>query len=420
MGMSISQKILARVSRKKKVEPGEVVDAKVDLLMIHEITGAPAIRIFEKEFGGLVWDPNKIVVVEDHSVPCKDERAAENIATLEKFVEKQKITHYYPYGKGQYGICHALLPEEGLVLPGMLVLGGDSHTCTYGALGAFSSGVGHSEVANIMYTGELWLRVPETSKFIINGKLPPYVTAKDVILKIIGDIGVDGATYQAMEFSGPVIREMEVNERLVPSNMSVEAGAKTGIVEPDSKNISYLRARTNEEIDPVMNDPDVEYVDVRDYSGEMFEPLVAKPPLPSNVVPARELEGLLMDQAFIGSCTGGRITDLRMAAQILKGRKVKTRTIIIPATLKTYTQALKGGLIEIFTRAGAAVGSPTCGPCLGGHMGVLGDYKKCISATNRNFVGRMGSKKSEVYLASPPTVAASAVMGYICDPRDVK
>lgn len=422
MGMTISQKILARASGNEKVEPGEIFDANVDLLMIHEITGAPAIRIFEKEFGGQIWDPNKIIVVEDHSVPCKDVRAAENIATLKRFVEKQNIPrrHYYPYGLGQYGVCHALLPEEGLVLPGMLVLGGDSHTCTYGALGAFSTGIGHSEVASIMHTGQLWLKVPETSKFVINGKLPPYVMAKDIILKIIGDIGVDGATYQAMEFSGTTISKMDVEERLVLSNMSVEAGAKTGIVEPDSNTARYLINRTEEKWRPVINDSNAEYVDVREYSAEELEPLVAKPSLPSNVIPVRELEGMLMDQAYIGSCTGGRISDLRRAAEIIKGKEVKIRTIVVPTTLKTYKQALKEGLIEIFADAGAVIGPPTCGACLGGHMGILGPGEKCISTTNRNFVGRMGSKESEVFLASPYTVAAAAVMGYVCDPEKLR
>ncbi len=421
MGMTIAEKILARAAGLEKVEAGQAVWAKVDLLMVHDLTGPPAINIFRREFGRdrKVWDASKIVVVEDHTVPSKDVDSAINRQVLERFVKEQGIGKYHPFGRGAYGICHALLPEMGYVRPGMLIVGADSHTVTYGALGAFSTGIGHTEAANVMLTGEILLRVPDTHRFIVNGKLKRWVMAKDVILKIIGDIGVDGATYKAMEFAGETIREMSVEERMTLSNMSVEAGAKTGLVEPDEKTIAYVSERTNEPFTALKNDPDAVFEKVYEYRAEEIEPMVAKPHSPANVSPASELGNVEIDQAFIGSCTGGKYEDLCIAASILKGRKVKARTIVIPGNTKTYMRALSEGLLGIFAEAGAVIGPPTCGPCIGLHMGVLGEGEVAISASNRNFPGRMGHKSSKVYLASPATVAASAVTGRITDPREV-
>ena len=423
MGMTISEKILAKASGRKKVEAGEAVWAKVDLLMIHELTGPPAINIFKREFGERtkVWDPDKIVVIEDHTVPSKDVDSALCRQILAKFVKEQGIKHYYPFGIGEYGICHVILPQEGHVKPGDLIVGADSHTVTYGALGAFATGIGHTEAANVLYTGDILLKVPETLRFVIEGKLERFVMAKDVILRIIGDIGVDGANYKAMEFAGSTISSMSVDERMTLSNMSVEAGAKVGIIEPDEKTIEFVKEkRGSVDFRLIKNDPDALFEKVYEYDASEIEPLVAKPYSPANVAPARELEGLEIDQAFIGSCTGGKYEDLKVAASILKGKRVKVRTIVVPATIKVYMRALREGLIEEFLKAGAVVGPPTCGPCIGLHMGVLGEGEVAISTSNRNFPGRMGHKTSKVYLASPATVAASAVAGKIADPRDLE
>jgi 3-isopropylmalate/(R)-2-methylmalate dehydratase large subunit len=340
---------------------------------------------------------------------------------MEKFVKEQNITNYYPIGR--HGICHIMISQEGHVVPGDLVVGTDSHTCTSGAVGAFAVGIGTTEMAVVFATGELWFRVPETMHFNISGSLPEhgYISGKDVILSIIGEIDVDGATYRAMEFDGDALRALPFDERFTICNMSIEAGAKTGIVCPDEKTIEYIEQRTKKTFTPLTSDKDAEYIEKIEIEAQNLEPVVAKPHLPSNVVSARELADEEINQAFIGSCTGGRLTDLRVAAQILKGRQINPdiRLIVIPGTQKIWLQALREGLLEIFAEAGAAVSTPTCGPCLGGHMGVLGPGERCIATTNRNFIGRMGDRTSEVFLASSATVAASALLGKITDPRDV-
>ncbi|MDW8044805.1 MAG: 3-isopropylmalate dehydratase large subunit [Nitrososphaerota archaeon] len=422
--MTITEKILARASGRQRVTPGEVVFVNVDKVMIHDVSG-PGVKFvldeLERKSGPIskFWDPSRVLIVEDHFVPCPDIQSAKNIRILEEIARKFNVTNYFKHGIGYYGICHALIPEGGYVLPGEVYVGGDSHTNTAGALGAFATGLGHTDIAYVLIYGKIWLKVPETMLFRIEGDLREGVMAKDVILSIIRDIGVDGANYKAMEFTGSTIKRMIMDERFTLTNMSTECGAKNGIIEPDQITLDYITNRTTQRFTPVYSDDDAEYADVIDYEAEKFEPVVAKPFSPANVSTARELSNVEIDRAFIGSCTGGKLHDLREAAKVLKGRKVRVRTIIIPATQSIYMQALDEGLIRIFLEAGAIVGAPTCGPCIGGHMGVLGEGERCISATNRNFRGRMGHRDSETYLASPRTVAASAVKGYICDPRDL-
>ncbi|MCS7116129.1 MAG: 3-isopropylmalate dehydratase large subunit [Nitrososphaerales archaeon] len=424
MRMTITEKILARASGRQRVTPGEVVFVNVDKVMIHDVSG-PGVKFvldeLERKSGPIskFWDPSRVLIVEDHFVPCPDIQSAKNIRILEEIARKFNVTNYFKHGIGYYGICHALIPEGGYVLPGEVYVGGDSHTNTAGALGAFATGLGHTDIAYVLIYGKIWLKVPETMLFRIEGDLREGVMAKDVILSIIRDIGVDGANYKAMEFTGSTIKRMIMDERFTLTNMSTECGAKNGIIEPDQITLDYITNRTTQRFTPVYSDDDAEYADVIDYEAEKFEPVVAKPFSPANVSTARELSNVEIDRAFIGSCTGGKLHDLREAAKVLKGRKVRVRTIIIPATQSIYMQALDEGLIRIFLEAGAIVGAPTCGPCIGGHMGVLGEGERCISATNRNFRGRMGHRDSETYLASPRTVAASAVKGYICDPRDL-
>ena len=420
MGYTISEKILARVSGEKDVTSGQIVTAKIDLALTHDVLCGPAAEILE-QLGGKVWDPSRIVVTPDHFVPNKDVASAKLCLAMEEFVKEQNIENYYPIGR--HGICHIMISQEGHVVPGDLVVGTDSHTCTSGAVGAFAVGIGTTEMAVVFATGELWFRVPETMHFNISGSLPEhgYISGKDVILSIIGDIGVDGATYRAMEFDGDALRALPFDERFTICNMSIEAGAKTGIICPDEKTAEYIGQRTKKALTLLTSDKDAEYLEKIEIEADNLEPVVAKPHLPSNIATARELEGQEINQAFIGSCTGGRLTDLRVAAKILKGNQVKPniRLIVIPGTQQIWLQALREGLLEIFAEAGGVVSTPTCGPCLGGHMGVLGPGEKCISTTNRNFIGRMGDRTSEVFLASSATVAASALLGKITDPRDV-
>jgi len=425
MGMTITEKILARASRKDRVSPGDIIFAKVDKAMLHDV-GVPGVKtVFDElaeERGEVkrIWDPSKVWVAEDHFVPCSDKQSAENIGILEQFVKKYGITKYYRYGMGQYGICHTLSHEEALVLPGELYVGSDSHTNTTGALGALAVGLGHTDMAYVLIYGKTWFRVPETALFKVEGDPPPYVMAKDLILRIIGDIGIDGGNYKAMQFTGSTISGMSVEERLTLTNMTTEAGAKTGIIEPDQKTMAYLTERTSEPFKPVYGDGDGEFHEVHEYDAKELEPLVAKPHSPANVATARELEGTELDKAYIGSCTGAKLTDLREVAKILKGRKVRIRTEVLPAAQSIYEKALKDGLVQIFVEAGVTIGPPTCGACFGGHMGVLRKDERCISTTNRNFPGRMGHRESKTYLASPKTVAASAVAGTILDPRDLR
>ncbi|MEM2994874.1 MAG: homoaconitase large subunit [Candidatus Bathyarchaeia archaeon] len=415
--MNICEKILAKASGKKAVSPGEIIEAKVDMAMINEITGPLAIEAFHKIGVEKVWDNKRIVMVLDHQIPADSVKSAELHKIMREFAKEQKIQYFYDVGFG--GVCHQVMVEKGHVKPGELIVGADSHTCTYGALGAFGTGIGSTEMAAVFATGKIWLKVPETIKIDVAGNFQRFVTAKDLILHIIGQIGVDGAIYKAMEFCGPTIERLSVSERMTLCNMAVEAGAKTGIVNPDEKAIAYVKSRMNMPFTPLRSDSDAEYKRVIDVSVDGLEPQVACPSSVDNVKPVSEVEGIPIDQAFIGSCTNGRIEDLRLAAEIIKGRKISSgvRLLVTPASQEVYLEALREGLLETFAGAGACVCNPTCGACFGGHMGLLADGETCISSSNRNFVGRMGSPKAKIYLASPATVAASAVKGEITDPR---
>jgi homoaconitate hydratase family protein/3-isopropylmalate dehydratase, large subunit len=421
--MNITEKIIARASNINSVNPGDVVFANVDKLMIHDVSGPGVIKVFEEwSKKGIhldrVWNADKIWITEDHFVPSADRISAENISRLTKWAEKFGIKKHFKYGLGQYGICHTLSHEEALVLPGEFYVGGDSHTNTTGALGALAVGLGHTDVAYAMMHGRIWLKVPETLLFKIVGKKPPHIMAKDIILKIISDIGTDGANYMTMEFAGNVVSQMSMEERLTLTNMTTEAGAKNGIIEPDAVTDEYIQQRTADTYKSVLGD-DPHYLEEYTYEIEKLEPFVAKPYSPQNGAAARELQTVEINKAYIGSCTGAKLEDLRSAAQILKGKKVKVRTEVLPAAQSIYIKAMKEGLIEIFMEAGAVVGPPTCGACCGAHMGILAKDEICVSTTNRNFPGRMGHVESQTYLASPLVVAASAIKGKITDPRDV-
>ena len=422
--MNITEKILARASNKKKVEPEDVVFVNVDKAMLHDVSGPGVIKVFEKlQKQGVnvekLWDPSKVWVAEDHFVPSADKVSAENIVKLSNFTKKYGIEKHFKYGMGQYGICHTLSHEEALVLPGEVYVGGDSHTNTTGTLGAFACGLGHTDIAYVLLNGKIWFKVPETLYFKINGKLPEHVMAKDLILKIIGDIGTDGAAYKAMQFGGSGIDEMSVDERLTLTNMTTEAGAKNGIIEPDQKITDYLAERGATNFSAVKGDADANYAKTFEYEASEIEPIVAKPFSPENVSVVRETSSIELDKAYIGSCTGAKLEDLKAVAKILKGHKVKIRTEILPAAISIYKKALENGFIKIFLDAGVTVGPPTCGACCGAHMGVLAKDEICVSTTNRNFPGRMGHVDSQTYLASPLVVAASAITGKLTDPRDL-
>ena len=423
--MNIVEKILARASGKSKVSPDDVIFANVDKVMLHDVSGPGVIKVFEKlKNQGIsvdkLWDPTKVWVAEDHFVPSADKVSAENIVKLSNFTKKYGIEKHFKYGMGQYGICHTLSHEEALVMPGDVYVGGDSHTNTTGALGAFACGLGHTDIAYILLNGNIWFKVPETYYFKINGKLPDHVMAKDLILKIIGDIGTDGGAYRTMQFGGSGVDEMSVQSRLTLCNMTTEAGAKNGIVEPDQKVIDYLTNRGATNVNLVNGDDDAEYAKVFEYESSEMEPLVAKPFSPDNISVVREAPSVELDKSYIGSCTGAKYEDLVAVAKILKGRKVKIRTEILPAAISIYQRAMENGLLKIFLDAGATIGPPTCGACCGAHMGVLAKDEICISTTNRNFPGRMGHIESQTYLSSPLVAAASAVTGKITDPRDLK
>ena len=417
MPATISEKILANHSGRGSVVPGEIVNARIDLIVAHEVTTPPAIKMLEAIGITKVFDPSRIVVTPDHFVPNKDIQSAELTRRLRQWVSEQGIEHYYELG--DHGICHALVPERGHVLPGTTAICGDSHTTTLGALGCFATGVGSTDLAAALATGELWFKVPETMRFNVSGGLPPGVYSKDLILFIISKIGVDGARYRAMEFAGECISQMSMEARFTICNMAVEAGGKSGIIEPDETTVQYLKARTNADFVPYYSDEDARYSTVIDINASNLEPVVATPHLPSNGRFIGEVKGVRIDQAYIGSCTNARIEDLREAARVMKGNHVAkgVRAIVVPATSGVWRQALREGLFEIFSDSGCVVSTATCGACLGGHMGVLGKKEVCISTTNRNFVGRMGHPEAEVYLASPATVAASAITGEITDPR---
>jgi 3-isopropylmalate/(R)-2-methylmalate dehydratase large subunit len=417
MGMTITEKILARAAGKKKVVPGELVDARIDIVMCHDVTTPPAISMLEERGIDKVFDPEKIVVTPDHFQPAKDIKSAELHKRLDAWAKRHKIRHYYKLGRA--GVCHALLPEQGHIRPGEVIVGSDSHTCTYGAFAAFSTGIGSTDAAAAIATGQLWFKVPASMKFVLNGSLRPGVYSKDVILAVIARIGVDGALYRAMEFVGPALAEMSMEARMTITNMAIEAGAKNGIIGFDDVTRQYLDERLKEKTCYAVydSDSDVEYYATKEFDCSSLEPMVALPHLPSGGVPVGECAGREMDQAYIGSCTNGRIEDLRIAADILDGKQVAIRTIVVPSTPEVWKQAKDEGLFDIFYDAGCVIAAPTCGACLGGFMGVLAAGEKCISTTNRNFVGRMGHPESEVYLASPATAAASAVEGKITDPR---
>ncbi|HIA97171.1 MAG: 3-isopropylmalate dehydratase [Thaumarchaeota archaeon] len=423
--MNITEKILARASGKEKLEPGDVIFANVDKVMLHDVSGPGVIKTFEKlEKDGVVkidklFDPSMVWVAEDHFVPSADKISAENISILTKFTDKFGIKKHYKYGLGQYGICHTLSHEEGLVSPGELYIGGDSHTNTTGALGAFACGLGHTDVAYVLLYGNLWFKVPKTLYFKISGKLPDHVMAKDLILKIIGDITTDGGAGCAMQFGGSGISEMSVESRLTLTNMTTEAGAKNGIIEPDQKVFDYLAERGVTEYNAVYDDDGTQYEKTFEYDVSELEPLVAKPFSPQNVSVVQETTGIEIDKSYIGSCTGAKYEDLVAVAKILKGRKVKVRTEVVPAAISIYKKAAENGLDKIFLDAGAVIGAPTCGACCGAHMGVLAKDEVCVSTTNRNFPGRMGHIDSKTYLTSPLVAAASAVTGKLTDPRDL-
>ncbi|MCX8029032.1 MAG: 3-isopropylmalate dehydratase large subunit [Brevinematales bacterium] len=426
MGMTISQKILAAHAinedgsvGREYVEPGEIINAKVDFCFSNDVTGPLSIEEFTKAGAEDVFDKTRVALIPDHFSPAKDIKSANQINILRQFARKLNLPYFYEIGK--VGIEHTLLVEEGLALPGDVIIGADSHTCTLGALGAFATGMGSTDIAYAMITGETWFKVPESMKFIYYGKMGKWTSSKDLILYTIADIGVDGALYRAMEFTGETISDMSFESRMTMTNMAIEAGAKTGIMEPDEKTIEYIRKQAKREYKIYKSDPDAEYVDVREYDVSKIEPQVAFPHLPSNCRNVSEATHVKIDQVFIGSCTNAKIEDLRIVAEILKGRKVhpEIRCIITPATQVVYYKALKEGLIDIFMEAGAVVTMSTCGPCLGGHMGILGKGEKAVSTTNRNFVGRMGDPTSEVYLASPAVAAASAILGRIAHPEEV-
>jgi len=423
--MNIVEKILARASGKSSVSPDDVIFANVDKVMLHDVSGPGVIKVFDKlKNQGIsvdkLWDPSKVWVAEDHFVPSAEKVSAENIVKLSNFTKKYGIEKHFKYGMGQYGICHTLSHEEALVMPGDVYVGGDSHTNTTGALGAFACGLGHTDVAYVLLNGNIWFKVPETYYFKINGKLPDHVMAKDLILKIIGDIGTDGGAYRTMQFGGSGVDEMSVESRLTLCNMTTEAGAKNGIVEPDQKLIDYLTSRGATNVNLVNGDNDAEYAKVFEYECSEMEPIVAKPFSPDNITVVREAPSVELDKSYIGSCTGAKYEDLEAVAKILKGRKVKIRTEILPAAMSIYQRALENGLLKIFVDAGVTIGPPTCGACCGAHMGVLAKDEICISTTNRNFPGRMGHIESQTYLSSPLVAAASAVTGKITDPRDLK
>jgi len=433
MAYTIAEKILLAHTDEKDIRPGEFIEAKVDLALGNDITAPLAIAEFKKAGFKKVFDKNKIVLVPDHFAPAKDLNSANQCKILADFAGEQGITNYFEVGC--MGIEHVLLPEKGLVLPGDLVIGADSHTCTYGALGCYATGVGSTDLARAFVDGKCWFKVPPSIKFIYKGRLKKFVGGKDLILYTIGKIGVDGALYKAMEFSGTVIRKLGMDDRFAMSNMAIEAGGRAGIIEPDDIALEYIRATGYkphatgkkawslkcEAWSKLKSDPDADYEKIYEWDVSDLEPLVACPHLPSNVKPASKLKDIQLDQVLIGSCTNGRISDLRIAAGILKGKKIKSglRLIVIPATQKIYLEAVREGLAEIFVKAGGVFSTPTCGPCLGGHMGILTEGEKCLATTNRNFIGRMGSPKSFVYLSNPAVAAASAIKGRIAHPEEI-
>ena len=419
MGMTMTQKILAAHAGLPAVKAGDLIEAKLDLVLGNDVTTPVAVGVFDGAGFTKVFDKDKIAIVLDHYTPCKDIKSAQLCKTAREFAHRFDITHLYDVG--QVGIEHALLPEKGLVAPGELVIGADSHTCTYGALGAFSTGVGSTDMAAGMAAGENWFKVPPAIKVTLTGKLKPFVSGKDVILHLIGRIGVDGALYKSLEFTGPGVAELSMDDRFTIANMAIEAGGKNGIFPVDEKTVEYVTGRVGRPWTAYEADPDAEYESEVVIDLDALEPTVSLPHLPSNTKTVGEVKGMPIDQVVIGSCTNGRISDLRAAAAILKGRQVAdgVRCIVIPATQEISLQCLREGLTEIFIESGCVFSVPTCGPCLGGHMGCMAEGERAVATTNRNFVGRMGHTESEVILASPAVAAASAVKGVLADPRDL-
>ncbi len=416
--MTITEKIFAAHCGKDKIKAGELIEANIDFIMCHDVTTPPSLKMLKDKGIDKVFDPDKIIITPDHFIPNKDIASAQLAKDLRDWAKEKGIKHFYDLGC--HGVCHAIIPEKGFCKPGLLAVGADSHTCTYGAFGMFSTGIGSTDNAYAIATGKLWFRVPKTLKFVLSGQLKKGVYAKDVILEIISRISVSGALDMAMEFSGEIIEAMSMEERMTVCNMAIESGGKSGIIVADQKTIDFVNEATGENLklsdfEEWFSDEEAEYKEIYKWDMSDLDPVVAVPHLPENVKKVSEVE-VKIDQAYLGSCTNGRISDLRIAAEILKGKKVANgvRMLVVPATTKIWKQAMKEGLFEIFVDAGATVSTPTCGACLGGHMGVLAKGEKCISSTNRNFVGRMGHPESEVYLASPATVAVSAIKGKIC------
>lgn len=418
MAHTLAEKILAEKCDQKELYPGQFINARVDMVMASELSGVLAIEEFEKIKGARVWDPKKVVFVMDHFTPAKDIKSAEIVKQCREFAAAHGIRFY---DVGRAGIQHILLPEQGMIVPGDLIAGADSHTCTHGFIGAFGTGIGSTDAAVAMALGELWMKVPESVKFVYHGKPQKWVRGKDLILHTIARIGVEGARYQAMEFTGEALDYLDMSDRFSMANMAIEAGAKAGLFEADEMTRSFIRARGREDGLYLQSDPDAEYAAVYEFDVSEFEPFVAVPFIPENVKPVSQLNEVEIDQAVIGMCTNGNLEDLRAAAEILKGHQIhpRVRAVIIPGSQKVYLDALREGLIEIFIQANCSVSTPTCGPCLGGHMGVLAAGEKCISTSNRNFRGRMGHTSSELYLANPYVAAASAIAGRIISPEDL-
>ena len=419
--MNITEKILAKAAGKKNVHPGEIVEANVDMIMVHDLTGPLAVEAFKKIGTKKVWDNKKVVVILDHQVPAESIKAAELHKIMRQFAKDQNLI-FYDVGRG--GICHQVMPEKGHVKPGTVIVGADSHTCTYGAFGAFATGIGSTEAAAVFATGKIWFKVPPTIKVDVKGKFQKFVTPKDLILNVIGNLSVDGAIYKAAEFTGPTIKEMSIAGRMTVCNMAVEMGAKNGIIAPDEVTRKFLEGKVPDipDFKALQSDSDAEYDKTVEFDVSKMEPQIACPSSVDNVRSISEMGNVPVDQAFIGSCTNGRLEDLRLAAQVLKGKRIKdgVRALVIPASQEVYRQAMKEGLLEIFTDSGAIVCGSACGPCLGGHIGLLAAGETCVSSSNRNFIGRMGSTQANVYLASPATVAASAVTGKITNPSSLE
>lgn len=419
MGMTITEQILAAHAGRSAVEPGEFVTVRVDLVMGNDLSTAGAIGVLREMEARRVFDPRKVAIVLDHVVPAKDIQAAGLLGTVRAWVREQGIAEFYD--EGRQGIAHIVLPEQGLVGPGDLVIGGDSHSCTYGAVGAFSTGVGHTDLAGVLALGETWLKVPASMRLTYHGTPGRWIMGKDLILATLGRLSIDGALYRAMEFTGPVVERLAMSDRLTMCNMAIEAGGKSGIIAPDEVTLAYVRGRAKRPWTVYRSDPDAVYAAEHDFDVTGLRPQVARPSSPDNVCAVDEVAGTRLDQVFLGSCTNAKLEDLRVAAAILRDRKVHpdTRLIVIPATTWIWQQALREGLLETFTAAGAVVSTPTCGACFGGHLGILGKDEVCLSTSNRNFVGRMGDPTAQAYLANPAVAAASAIKGAIADPEEV-